>query len=235
MRIPLTKYGWPQVVDISGNFNPDNGGLFHNCPPVSPSGVCLPNQHHASLAARTDTADRPDLGVFFFQGPLSGDRSGCQSAAFPADGTVAAVEMLDGYEGFEGPVLRIEIFLSVFNVHINRVPCPVRIGQITYKPGKFLDARNPQCSKVNEANELELFRLDDPPDRMLVRQISGAIARRIVCDARTGQQYTGGQQFGMIKFGSCTELFVPARENLKTQVRKGDTVKAGLTILARYE
>ncbi len=171
----------------------------------------------------------------FFRDPYRAIVQDASLLLSPADGTVAAVEMLDGYEGFEGPVLRIEIFLSVFNVHINRVPCPVRIGQITYKPGKFLDARNPQCSKVNEANELELFRLDDPPDRMLVRQISGAIARRIVCDARTGQQYTGGQQFGMIKFGSCTELFVPARENLKTQVRKGDTVKAGLTILARYE
>ena len=171
----------------------------------------------------------------FFRDPYRAIGQDASLLLSPADGTVAAVETLDSYEGFEGPVLRIEIFLSVFNVHINRVPCPVRIGQITYKPGKFLDARNPQCSKVNEANEIELFRLNDPADRLLVRQISGAIARRIVCDAETGQQYTGGQQFGMIKFGSCTELFVPARENLKSCVEKGDSVKAGLTILAKYE
>lgn len=153
----------------------------------------------------------------------------------PADGAIAAVETLDAYEGFEGPVLRIEIFLNIFNVHINRVPCPVEIGEITYKPGKFVDARDPQCSKVNEANEVEMMRLDEPKDRMLVRQISGAIARRIVCAAKPGTTYAAGDQFGMIKFGSCTELFVPARDNLTCCVKKGDKVNAGLTILAKYE
>lgn len=152
----------------------------------------------------------------------------------PADGAIAAVETLDHYEGFDGPVLRIEIFLNIFNVHINRVPCPVTIGQITYKPGQFIDARSPECAKVNEANEVEMFRLDDPADRLLVRQISGAIARRIVCAAQTGDTCAAGQRFGMIKFGSCTELFVPARENLTCRVRVGDTVKAGLTVLAAY-
>jgi phosphatidylserine decarboxylase len=153
----------------------------------------------------------------------------------PADGTIAKVETLDSYSGFDGPVLRIEIFLSVFNVHINRVPCPVRIGQITYKPGRFVDARRSDCSKVNEANEIEMFRADEPKDRMLVRQISGAVARRIVCEAKTDQQLAAGEKFGMIKFGSCTELYVPARDNLKSQITVGDKVKAGLTILARYE
>ena len=152
----------------------------------------------------------------------------------PADGTIAAVETLDSYPGFDGPVLRIEIFLSVFNVHINRAPCAVRVGQITYKPGKFLDARSPDCSKVNEANEIEMFRIDEPADRMLIRQISGAIARRIVCEAKPDQQLAAGEKFGMIKFGSCTELHVPARDNLKSEVTVGDKVKAGLTVLARY-
>ena len=153
----------------------------------------------------------------------------------PADGTIAAVETLDICEGFDGPVLRIEIFLSVFNVHINRVPCAAKIGTVTYKPGKFVDARNPDCSKVNEANEIEMFRTDQPADRMLVRQISGAIARRIVCEAKPDQQFTAGEKFGMIKFGSCTELYVQVRDNLKSEVTVGDKVKAGLTILARYE
>jgi phosphatidylserine decarboxylase len=152
----------------------------------------------------------------------------------PADGTIAAVETLEHYPGFEGPVLRIEIFLSIFNVHINRVPCTCKIGTVTYKPGKFLDARSPQCSKVNEANEIEMFRRDEPQDRLLVRQISGAIARRIVCEAKTGQTLSAGEKFGMIKFGSCTELYVPVRENLYCEVSVGDKVKAGLTILAKY-
>jgi phosphatidylserine decarboxylase len=153
----------------------------------------------------------------------------------PADGTIAKVETLDSYPGFDGPVLRVEIFLSIFNVHINRVPCPVKIRQITYKPGKFLDARNAKCSKVNEANEIEMFRTDEPKDRMLMRQISGAIARRIVCEAKTDQSLAAGEKFGMIKFGSCTELYVPARDNLTCEVAVGDKVKAGLTILARYK
>lgn len=171
----------------------------------------------------------------FFRDP---DRQIVQDANLllaPADGTIAAVEKLDNCEGVEGAVWRVEIFLNIFNVHINRVPCPVKIGQITYKPGQFLDARNPQCSKVNEANEVEMFRLDAPKDRLLVRQISGAIARRIVCEAKTGEEFSAGQRFGMIKFGSCTELYVPVRENVKCCVQKGDAVKAGLTILAKYE
>jgi phosphatidylserine decarboxylase len=153
----------------------------------------------------------------------------------PADGTIAAVETLDNCPGFDGPVLRIEIFLNIFNVHINRVPCACKIGTVIYKPGKFLDARNPECSKVNEANEVEMFRTDEPADRMLVRQISGAVARRIVCEARTDQQLAAGEKFGMIKFGSCTELYVPVRDNLRCEVAVGDKVKAGLTVLARYE
>jgi phosphatidylserine decarboxylase len=153
----------------------------------------------------------------------------------PADGRITAIETMPSCTGFDGPALRIEIFLSIFNVHINRTPCAVRIGQITYKPGKFVDARRPDCSKINEANEVEMFRLAEPCDRLLVRQVSGAIARRIVCDLKTGQQCAAGEQFGMIKFGSCTELYVPLRDNLRIAVQVGQHVNAGLTTLARYE
>lgn len=235
MRIPLTKYGLPQVILfpaaiivimaiyylIARRFLQPACGC-----PVSRLFVWLPELLLLVVL----------IWVFsFFRDPGRQIVRDAGLLLSPADGTIAAVEKLDSCDGFEGSVLRIEIFLSVFNVHINRVPCPVRIGGITYKPGKFLDARNPKCSKVNEANEVEMFRLDEPKDRMLVRQISGAIARRIVCEAKTGVEYTGGEKFGMIKFGSCTELYVPACENLKCRVRKGDKVKAGLTVLAAYE
>lgn len=236
MRIPLTKYGLPQVAVfpailigamviyylIAKRFwlTPECG-----CP-LTKGLVWLPEVILLIVL----------VWVFsFFRDPHRVIVNDPRLLLSPADGTIAAVETLDSVEGFDGPVLRIEIFLSIFNVHINRVPCPVEIGEITYKPGKFLDARNPQCSKVNEANEVKMTRLDDPKDPMLVRQISGAIARRIVCDAQTGQKYAGGDPFGMIKFGSCTELFVPAREGLICQVQKGDKVKAGLTVLAKYE
>jgi phosphatidylserine decarboxylase len=235
MRIPLTKYGLPQVV-------------------VFPAGLLVIMAIYYFIARRflqpacacpasTLLVWLPEAVLFivliwifsFFRDPYRTIVQDANLLLSPADGTVTAVETLNTCEGFSGPVLRIEIFLSIFNVHINRVPCPVQIGKISYKPGKFLDARHSECSKVNEANEIEMFRLDEPKDRLLVRQISGAIARRIVCDARSGQAYAAGQPFGMIKFGSCTELYVPARGNLVCTVSKGDKVEAGLTILARYQ
>jgi phosphatidylserine decarboxylase len=94
---------------------------------------------------------------------------------------------------------------------------------------------NPESGRLNESNELTLIRMDNPPDRLIVRQISGAIARRIVCRTEAGRELTGGEKFGMIKFGSRTELYVPVREDVKCLVRTGDKVKAGQTALIRYE
>jgi len=107
---------------------------------------------------------------------------------------------------------------------------------------------NPQSGRVNESNDLGLVRTDSPQDKLIVRQISGAIARRIVCDKVQGMELTGGQKFGMIKFGSRTELYVPLHEaatpgserhppavGVKCLVQIGDKVKAGLTPLVRYE
>jgi phosphatidylserine decarboxylase len=99
---------------------------------------------------------------------------------------------------------------------------------------------NPESGRVNESNDLGLIRTDSPNDRLVVRQISGAVARRIVCETRQGQELTGGEKFGMIKFGSRTELYVPApqgpaREGVKCLVKIGDKVKAGLSPVVRYE
>lgn len=235
MRLPLTRYGLPQVAvfpliliaAMAIYFWLARRFLQPACAcPMSTLMVWLPEVILFVVL----------IWVFsFFRDPARVCPQDASLLLSPADGTIAAVEILESHPGFEGPVLRIEIFLSVFNVHINRVPCACKIGTVTYKPGKFVDARRSDCSKVNEANEIEMFRSDQPTDRMLVRQISGAIARRIVCEARTDQTLSAGQQFGMIKFGSCTELYVPARDNLKSEIAVGDKVKAGLTILARYQ
>ena len=234
MRIPLTKYGLPQVVVFPAILIAIMGGWFLIGWFLLPACDCPVN---------TIVVWLPELILLvvliwllsFFRDPNRTIVQDTNLLLSPADGTIAAVETLDSYPGFDGPVLRIEIFLSIFNVHINRVPCLVRIGQITYKPGKFLDARNPKCCKVNEANEVEMFRTDEPKDRLLVRQISGAIARRIICEAKTDQTFAAGEKFGMIKFGSCTELFVPVRDNLECTTAVGNKVKAGLAILARYK
>ncbi|NLH17321.1 MAG: phosphatidylserine decarboxylase family protein [Phycisphaerae bacterium] len=152
----------------------------------------------------------------------------------PADGVVRDIEILDGVPEFEGKTLRIGIFLSIFNVHINRVPCAVRIDSITYKPGEFRDARDPQATTLNESNAVMMTRLAEPKDRLMVRQVSGAVARRIVCAAQEGGKLNAGEQYGMIKFGSRTELYVPMRDSVQTAVSVGQTVRAGETTLVRY-
>ncbi|MBN1509509.1 MAG: phosphatidylserine decarboxylase family protein [Sedimentisphaerales bacterium] len=152
----------------------------------------------------------------------------------PADGTVRDIEIVEEAGFIGGPALRIGIFLSIFNVHINRSPCTAKIEKITYHRGKFLNAMNPLAGKVNESNDVAMVRAKPPYDRLLVRQISGAIARRIVCGARAGQQLAAGKPFGMIKFGSRTELYVPAGEYVECVARIGDKVKAGVTPLAKY-
>jgi len=154
----------------------------------------------------------------------------------PADGTISDIEQVHEPALGPDPVVRIGIFLSIFNVHINRMPCAVRVKSVTYKPGKFLNAlEGVQAGKLNESNNLLLERIQPPCEPLLLRQISGAIARRIVCEAAENQTFTAGQPFGMIKFGSRTELYIPAGANLKILVKVGDKVKAGETPLARYE
>ncbi len=153
----------------------------------------------------------------------------------PADGVVRDVEIVQEDDFIGGPALRIGIFLSIFNAHINRAPGDVRVHAVRYRPGKFLNAMNPRAGKVNESNDLHLVRTTEPQDRLIVRQISGAIARRIVCGVEDGARLVAGQRFGMIKFGSRTELYAPARGDLKCLVANGDKVKAGLTVLMRYE
>jgi len=152
----------------------------------------------------------------------------------PADGKVTDIETLEETELFPGPTLRIGIFLSIFNTHINRAPCDVTIEKITYRKGRYVNAMNPLSSKVNESNTLVMVRANEPRDRLAVKQISGAIARRIVCAAREQQPLARGEKFGMIKFGSRTELYVPAQEYLQCMVAIGDNVKAGITPMVRY-
>ena len=151
----------------------------------------------------------------------------------PADGKVTDISPVEDEE--LGSLLRIGIFLSIFNVHLNRVPCSVTIDRITYKQGLFKDARDPDSSRVNESNTLLLKRLEEPKDPLLVRQISGAIARNIVCKVKENDELKQGDLFGMIKFGSRTELYFPVTDrNYKLEIEIGDNVHAGTTPLVRY-
>ena len=144
----------------------------------------------------------------------------------PADGTISAIERVDYHEAVGGEAIIIRVFLSMLNVHINRSPCTCILKEMMYRKGKFLDARTEESAQVNESN---LLILDNNGEPLGVRQVSGKIARRIVCPLNAGDTLQQGQQFGMIKYGSTTELILPRPDDVTVFVHKGDKVKAGLT------
>jgi len=227
MRIPLTKYGLPQVAVYPLTV------LAAMIVFLLITAAFLPLW--AFFAIEGILAIILIWALMFFRDPERNCPADVNLLLAPADGHITEIETIDETGFIEGPALRIGIFLSIFDVHINRAPCNVRIEKITYTKGKYLNAMNPKSGRLNEANELDMIRTDSPNDKLIVRQVSGAIARRIVCTVTEGQELAGGEKFGMIKFGSRTELYVPVRENAKCVVKIGDKVKAGLTPLVKYE
>jgi len=168
----------------------------------------------------------------FFRDPVRRPPPGEDTLVSPADGRVTDVSEIPAGSDMSEPSVRVGIFLSVFNVHVNRTPCAGVVKSTRYTPGEFLDARNPECAKRNERNDI-LIQRTAVKDQVLVRQISGAIARRIVCAIRENDVVEKGQRVGMIKFGSRTELYVPSRSLAEVTVKVGDRVKGGETIVAR--
>ncbi len=151
----------------------------------------------------------------------------------PADGKITEVTRLPSYDGIDGPALKISIFLSVFDVHINRMPCAGRVVKTHYQPGEFLDARHPECGIRNESNTITLEPGDGFGGPVIVRQVAGLIARRIICNVKAGDAVDRGQRLGLIKFGSRTDLIVPDQGGLEPQVRVNDMVRGGSSILLR--
>lgn len=227
MKLSLTKYGWPEVV-----IYPVIVLVLMIIFPVA--GLSRLNTW-AIISTEAILAIVLIWILSFFRDPYRVCPKETNLLLSPADGKVTDIELVEENDFIGGRAIKIGIFLSIFNVHINRSPCNAKVEKISYKKGLYRNALSPESGQVNESNDLYIIRTDSPPDRLIVRQISGAIARRIVCAAKKGQELTGGEKFGMIKFGSRTELYVPARENTKCLVRTGDKVKAGLTALVRYE
>lgn len=171
--------------------------------------------------------------IAFFRDPRRVSTCAQDELCSPADGTVQDVTRLDHYDAIDGPAVRVGIFLSLFNVHINRSPCAGTVRSVEYRPGKFLAAMNPAAGEVNESNTLVIDRPGGWPGPIVVRQIAGMAARRIVCHARSGTSLAVGQRFGLIKYGSRTELILPATAETEILVKVGDKVQAGLTPLIR--
>jgi phosphatidylserine decarboxylase len=173
------------------------------------------------------------LLLYFFRDPPRRIPDTANAIVSPADGKVVEVSPLAHYDFIGGPAVRIGIFLSIFNVHINRAPLAGRVVDMHYRPGKFLNALNPQSAEQNEFMWIGFETPEAPPRRFAVRQISGLLARRIVCPLRPGMMLTRGEKFGMIKLGSRTELIIPAAP-VEVQVRVGDNVRAGSDVIARW-
>jgi len=174
------------------------------------------------------------LLLYFFRDPLRQIPNAPGLIVAPADGKVVSIERLEHEEYIGGPAIRIGIFMSIFNVHVNRAPCDARVVGVYYRPGEFRNALDPLSSSRNECTWIRLEDLDTGR-RLLVRQISGIIARRIVCDLRAGDVLTRGQKFGMIKFGSRTELILPETEDMQLKVVLGQRVLAGTTVIAKLK
>lgn len=149
----------------------------------------------------------------------------------PADGIVQMITDVEGPEelGLSGQKFtRVSVFMSVFNVHVNRAPAEGKITKSVYVPGKFINATLDKASKDNE-RQLLAMKTTSGKDIAFV-QIAGLVARRIVCDAAAGQEYKAGERFGMIRFGSRLDVYLP--QDVKPQVCLGQTMVAGETIVA---
>src|SRR5256885_6804660 len=165
---------------------------------------------------------------FFFRDPdrnIPADRDAVLAAA---DGTVQDISEVEETEVLKTKMRRVGIFLSIFDVHTNRAPIDGRIIYRQRHEGLCLDARSPDCSEKNEAMT---WAFENPCATLVVRQLTGAIARRIVAWADVGDQVAKGERFGMIRFGSRTEVYLPLAANVLVKV--GDHVAGGSTIIAR--
>jgi phosphatidylserine decarboxylase len=172
--------------------------------------------------------------VWFFRNPRREIPTEAGLAVSPADGKVVLIEEIPHDEFIGGPAVLIGIFLSIFNVHINRTPVAARVIGLRYRKGKFLNALRPESARENEQLAVRIEENHPPYRRMIVRQITGQIARRIVCWIKPGDELTAGEQFGMIKLGSRTELVLPREMGLEIVVKVGEHVRAGSSVLAKY-
>lgn len=164
--------------------------------------------------------------LFFFRNPKRKVPAGENCILSPADGVIMEIDEVVEERFIQGPAIRISIFLSIFNVHLNRSPLHGEVRYRYYRPGQFIPAFKSHASDINEKN---FIGIESSGFKVMVCQITGFIARRIKCWADEGKSLAGGELIGIIKFGSGTEIFIPAGSDL--YVKKGDKVKAGETAL----
>jgi len=168
--------------------------------------------------------------VWFFRNPERDIPSDENSIVSPADGKVIVIGRGFDDRFLKTDALKISIFMNVFNVHVNRIPTSGKVLGVFYNPGKFFSADKDKASLENEQNALLIEAKNGK--KFVVNQIAGLIARRIVCYAKPGDSIEKGRRFGMIRFGSRLDVYLPT--DCKIDVNVGDKVKAGSSILAHW-
>lgn len=163
--------------------------------------------------------------IWFFRDPKRNIPEEEKAVVSPADGRVIKIEEVREDTILKGEFKKISIFMNIFNVHVNRIPCSGKVDVIQYKKGKFFSANLDKASSLNERNSV-LVKTDDGKV-VLTIQIAGIIARRIVCWIKEGIEVEKGQRFGLIRFGSRLEVFLPHDSTISVKV--GDKVKGGET------
>ena len=164
--------------------------------------------------------------AYFFRDPeRSGDR-GERLVIAPADGKVVQIAEVDEPSFMQGRAMRVSIFMNVFNVHVNRYPVDGVVTYVHYNPGKFLNAA---ADKASLENEQSTVGIESGPHKVLVRQIAGLIARRIVTYSKVGDKAVQGERFGIIRFGSRVDVFVPVGSTIN--VKLGQLTSAGVTVV----
>ncbi|MBN2490993.1 MAG: phosphatidylserine decarboxylase, partial [Planctomycetes bacterium] len=190
MRVPLTRYGIREVLLYGGGALVVAVLLGWLCHPV----LAVPFLLVGALV------------VYFFRDPVRTPPADPRAVVAPADGRITDVDVVDRVDFLSVPARRIGIFLSIFDVHLNRAPIDGEVVWTHHRPGRFLNVLNPESLRVNESNWIGIRRPDGLA--VVVRQVSGAIARRIVCPLAPRAVVARGQDIGMIKLGSRTEFYV---------------------------
>lgn len=169
------------------------------------------------------------FSIYFFRDPERKVPQGEKLVVSPADGRILGLDQVEEESFIGAPAQRVSIFMNLFDVHVNRSPIEGTVRYKDYRKGKFFNASLDKSSKENEALTLGI-ESPDRKHRVLVRQIAGLIARRIICRVGESDTLKRGERFGMIRYGSRLEVYLPPGSNLR--VASGDRVKAGTTILA---
>jgi phosphatidylserine decarboxylase len=166
------------------------------------------------------------LMIVFFRDPQRNVQSNAGEILSPADGMIVEIKHFSEEDFLKKNGQKVSIFLRLLDPHINRSPVEGIVKQVQYRSGKFHPAFLAKASKENEQNAIGI---ETSKDKILVKQIAGTVARRVVSYVREGQHLKIGEKIGLIRFGSRVELFLP--EDVQLKVKKGDRVKAGLTVI----